>query len=142
MSEHNKMLVSRGIEEIWNRGNFDLIEEFVASDYAGHSSMAETSGPQEAAQFFASLRAAFSGLHFTIEDQFAEDDKVATRWRARGTFTGEFQGIPPTGKQGDITGITISRIANGRAVEGWTSLDELGLMRQLGVIPSPEAVGQ
>jgi steroid delta-isomerase-like uncharacterized protein len=142
MSEQNKMLVSRGIDEIWNLGNFDLIEDFVASDFAGHSSMAETRGPGEAAQFFASLHAAFSGLHFTIEDQFAEGDKVATRWRASGTFTGEFQGIPPNGKQGDITGITINRFANGKVVEGWTNLDELGLMRQLGVIPSPEAVGR
>jgi steroid delta-isomerase-like uncharacterized protein len=140
MSEHNKQLVSRGIEEIWNRGNFGLIEEFVASDFAGHSSMAETRGPQEAAQFFASLRAAFPDLHFTVEDQVGEGDKVVTRWRARGTFTGEFQAIPPNGKQGDITGITINRLANGKVVEGWTNLDELGLMRQLGVIPSREAV--
>lgn len=136
MSQQNKMLVSRGIEEVWNQGNFGVADEILASDFAGHSSMAETRGPEEAKQFFASLRAAFPDIAFTIEDQIAEGDKVVTRWRARATHAGEFQGIPPTGKQGDITGITINRLVNGKVVEGWTNLDELGLMRQLGVIPS------
>jgi steroid delta-isomerase-like uncharacterized protein len=114
-------------------------DELLASDFAGHSSMAETRGPDEAKQFFASLRAAFPDIHFTIEDQIAERDKVVTRWSARATHTGDFRGIPPTGKQGHVTGITINRVANGKIVEGWTNLDELGLMQQLGVIPEPAA---
>jgi steroid delta-isomerase-like uncharacterized protein len=137
MSEQNKMMVSRGIEEVWNRGNFAVADELLAGDFAGHSSMAETRGPEEAKQFFASLRAAFPDLHFTIEDQIAEGDKVVTRWSAHATHTGEFQGIPATGRQGHVTGITINRLANGKVVEGWTNLDELGLMQQLGVIPTP-----
>ena len=137
MSQENKMLISRAIEEMWNQGHFDVADEVLSSDFAGHSSMAETRGPEEAKQFFASLRAAFPDIHFTIEDQIAEGDKVVSRWRARATHTGEFQGIPPTGKAGEITGITINRLANGKVVEGWTNLDELGLLQQLGVMPAP-----
>jgi predicted ester cyclase len=65
---------------------------------------------------------------------------VVTRWLAHGTHTGEFQGIPPTGKQGRFMGIDIDRIANGKVVECWPSADELGLLQQLGVIPAPEQV--
>jgi steroid delta-isomerase-like uncharacterized protein len=137
MSEDNKKLVSDGIEEVWNRGNYDLVDEIVATDFVGHSSMGETRGPEEAKLFWMSLRAAFPDLAFSIEDQIAEGDKVVTRWIARGTHTGDFRGIPATGKQGQITGMTINRIVNGRAVEGWTNLDELGLMQQLGVVPAP-----
>jgi steroid delta-isomerase-like uncharacterized protein len=122
---------------VWNQGHFDVADELLASDFAGHSSMAETRGSEEAKQFFVSLRAAFPDIHFTIEDQIAEGDKVVSRWRASATHIGEFQGIPPTGKAGIITGITINRLANGKVVEGWTNLDELGLMQQLGVIPAP-----
>jgi steroid delta-isomerase-like uncharacterized protein len=141
MSEQNKMLVTRGIEEVWNRGNYDLVDEFVAGDFVGHSSMGETHGPEEAKQFWMSLRAAFPDLAFSIEDQIAEGDKVVTRWSSRATHTSDFRGIPATGKQGHITGITIHRIVNGKVVEGWTNLDELGLMQQLGVIPAPAPAG-
>ena len=60
MSQENKMLVSRGIEEVWNQGHFDVADELLASDFAGHSSMAELRGPEEDKQFFASLRGGIS----------------------------------------------------------------------------------
>ena len=139
MSEQNKELARRGIEEVWNRGNFAIFDEFVASDYIGHQPRAEVNGPEAGKQYFAMLRRAFPDIHFTIEDQIAEGDKVVTRWTARATHTGAYQGIPPTGKQGVVTGITIDRIADGIFVEGWTNFDELGLMQHLGVIPAPQA---
>lgn len=63
-----------------------------------------------------------------------EDDKVVTRWTMRGTHQGEFRGITPTGKQITVTGIGIFRFSNGKVVESWDTFDQLGMMRQLGVI--------
>lgn len=144
MSERNKSVGRRLIEQVWNRGNFAVVDELIASDYIGHSSTpdSETQGREGYKQFYAALRQAFPDLQVTVEDQIAEGDRVVTRWTARGTHTGNFQGIPPTGKQGDITGITIDRIANGKVVECWTNADDLGLLQLLGALPTPEQVGQ
>jgi len=141
MSEQNKLLVRRGIEEVWSRGNYDDVDDMVANDFVGHSSMGETHGPEGARQFFMTLRTAFPDLNFSIESQVAEGDLVVTRWTSTGTHLGEFQGMPPTGKAGAITGMTMSRIAGGKVVEGWTNLDELGLLKQLGIIPALEPAG-
>jgi steroid delta-isomerase-like uncharacterized protein len=144
MSEQNKSIGRRLIEQVWNQGNFAVVDELIASDYIGHSSMpdGETQGREGYRQFFSALRQAFPNLQVTIEDQIAAGDRVVTRWTARGTHKGQFQGIPPTGKQGAITGITIDRIANGKVVECWTNADDLGLLRLLGVLPTPEQVEQ
>lgn len=137
LAEQNKNLVRRAVEEIWNRGNYDNMEEFVSHDFVAHSSALneETHGHEGAKQFFIQLRKAFPDIHFTIEDQIAEEDRVVTHWTAQGTHKGEFNGIPPTGKQVRVTAIDIDRIVNGKVVECWTNMDELGLLQQLGVIP-------
>jgi steroid delta-isomerase-like uncharacterized protein len=143
MSQQNTMLVRRAVEEVWNRGNYAIVDELVASDIVVHASMPgeEIHGREGIKQFYATLRAAFPDIHFTIEDQIAEGDRVVTRWTARATHTGEYQGIPPTGKQFSLTGIDIDRIANGKVVECWPIADELGVLQQLGVIPAPEHAG-
>jgi predicted ester cyclase len=71
-----------------------------------------------------------------VEDVLAEGDKLVTRWSARGTHNGEMVGIPPTGKQISVSGIAIDRFENGQSVEHWEVFDQVGLMQQLGVIPS------
>ncbi len=81
--------------------------------------------------------AAFPDLHHTVEDQVAEGDTVATRMTLRGTHQGEFQGIPPTGKQIVVSLIGIDRFENGKFAEQWSQLDNLGLLQQLGAIPAP-----
>ncbi|MGH2986921.1 MAG: ester cyclase [Solirubrobacterales bacterium] len=125
------------IEEVWNRGNLALVDKLVSPDFRGHSSSPETDtrGTEGYRQYYAALRTAFPDIHFTIEDQIAEGDKVVTRWTARGTHRGEYAGVPATGREGVIAGVTTDRIADGRSVECWTNLDELGMLRQLGVIP-------
>ena len=75
-------------------------------------------------------------LSVAVEDLIAEGDKVVTRFTARGTHKGDLMGIAPTGKQGTVTGISISRIVNGKVVEDWTEEDMLGMMQQLGVVPT------
>ncbi len=83
--------------------------------------------------FVASLYTAFPDLHHKVEDQIAENDKVVSLVTARGTHQGDFQGVPPTGKQVVIADIIITRIEAGKAVELWAQFDALGLLQQLGV---------
>lgn len=144
MSQHNTMQVRRAIEEIWNRGNYAVLGEFAADDIVIHASPPgqEIHGREGIIQFYGALRAAFPNLHFTVEDQIADGDRVVTRWTASGTHEGEFQSIPPTGKTVRITGIDIDRFAGGKVVECWPEVNELGLLHQLGVIPTPEAVAR
>jgi steroid delta-isomerase-like uncharacterized protein len=136
MSEHNKLLVRRAIDEVWNGGNLVAIDEFVAGDFVAHGSTlgGDIHGPEGARRFFAALRDAFPDIRFTIEDQIAEGDRVVTRWTARATHTGTFLGVPPTGRPIRITATDVDRIANGKVVECWSQMDDLGLMQQLGVV--------
>ena len=140
MPRENKELVRQAIDEIWNGGKYDIVEDFVSNDFViyGSRSTGEIHGPSGVEAYFGMLRTAFPDLHFTVQDQIAEGDRVVTRWVARGTHTGELQGIPPTGKECTSSGIDIDRIVNGKVVECWALFDELGLMQQLGVVPEPE----
>jgi predicted ester cyclase len=138
MLEQNKSLVRHLIEEVWNQGKLTLVDELLASDYLEHQPRANANGIEGEKEYIAMLRTAFSDIHFTVEDQIAEGDKVVTRWTACATHMGEFLGIAPTGRHGVVTGIWIDRIANGKFVEGWWLFDELGMMQQLGVVPVPE----
>lgn len=137
-SQQNTMLVRRAVEEVWNRGNLAVVEDIVSSDIVIHMSHENIHGPDGIKQFFSMLREAFPDLQFTIEDQVAEGDRVVTRWTARATHSSAFQGIPPTGRQVSLTGIDIDRIVNGKVVECWSFADDLGLLQQLGAIPTPE----
>jgi len=140
MSEQNKAIARRFLDELWNRSNFELVDQLLASDYDGHSSTV-IRGPEGAMAFVPRLRNAFPDFQFLILDQIAEEDKVATRWVIRGTHEGEFQGVPPSGKQIEMTGIAIFRVANGKLIEGWTNEDVLGMMQQLGAVPMPAPAG-
>jgi steroid delta-isomerase-like uncharacterized protein len=79
---------------------------------------------------------AYPDLQITIEDMIAEGDKVVVRYTFRGTQEGETQGIPPTGNHVTVTGIFMCRCEGGKIVEEWENWDDLGLLQQLGVIPS------
>jgi steroid delta-isomerase-like uncharacterized protein len=137
MSVQNKAKMRRGIEEVWNQGNYDVADEVIAQDFVAHmpGSTDDLNGPEGVKQYFAKLHQAFPDLKFTIEDHVAEGDRVIARWIARGTHDGDFRGIPPTGTHVAVTGITVNRFADGKIVEGWQYLDELGLLQQLGVAP-------
>ncbi|GAH24773.1 unnamed protein product, partial [marine sediment metagenome] len=73
-----------------------------------------------------------------VEDQIAEDDKIVTRWTATGTHKGELMGMPSTGVQATWTGISFFRIAGGKIVERWKSMDTLGMMQQFGLELKPK----
>ncbi|HSM55574.1 MAG TPA: ester cyclase [Candidatus Sulfomarinibacteraceae bacterium] len=137
MREKNKGVARRFLEELWNRSNFAVVDELLARDYDGHSSTV-IRGPEGAVAFIPRMRAAFPDFQFRVLDQIAEGDKVATRWKLFGTHEGAFQGVPPSGKRVEMTGITIFRITNGKITDGWTSEDILGMLQQIGAVPEPE----
>jgi steroid delta-isomerase-like uncharacterized protein len=138
-TDENKALARRIIEEAWNQGNMDAVDELMAPDYAGHHSLVPKQPPSRELykQFIVRTRAAFPDMHARIEDQIAEGDLVVTRWSVQGTHQGTFRGQSPTGKGMIVTGIIIERFVNGKAVEGWMEMDNLGQMQQLGVMPQP-----
>jgi len=137
-AETNKEIIRRLAEEPW-RGNTDVIDEYVADDYVGHdpSNPEPLRGPAGVKEFVNTYRTAFRDARITVEEQLAEGDVVATRWTGRGIHEGELMGILPTGKEATVSGITISRLRNGKVVEEWTNWDTLGMLVQLGAVPEP-----
>ncbi len=136
-TEDNKALELRIFEEVWNKGNLAVVDELSDENVVNHNPPGPLlQGSEAFKQFVLMYRSAFPDTHITIEDQIAEGEKVVTRWTARGTHKGELMGIPPTGKQVTVTGISISHIVGSKVVESWTNFDVLGMMQQLGVVPS------
>ena len=133
--EENKALLRRLFEEVWNQGNLGTVDELLATDYVLNDPAQMVRGPEGFKAYVSAFRAAFPDMKATIEDQIAEDDRVAMRFTVHATHKGEFQGIPPTGKQVILSGIDIQRIVGGKIVENWVNLDALGLLQQLGVLP-------
>ena len=136
-TEENKVNERRFVEEGWNQGNTAVFDELFAADYLGHDPSGPLHGPEGFKQFYATYRTAFPDTHLTIEDQIAEGDTVASRWTATGTHQGPLMGIPPSGKRVRVTGMTISRYASGKIAQEWFSYDTLGMLQQLGAIPTP-----
>ena len=138
MSEENKALLRRFIEEVANKGNLAVIDEIISADVVDHNPQpGQPSGREGVKQNFNMFRTAFPDLHITIDDMVAEGDKVAARMTMRGTHRGELMGIPPTGKQVVFSSIEIDRFSGGQCVDHWEQADIMGLMQQLGVAPGP-----
>lgn len=137
MSETNKNVFRRLIEEVWNKGNPKVTDELFTPNYTHHDASTPDvgRGPDSEKKRATLYRAAFPDLRLTIEDIIAEGETVVARWSCRGTHRGDLSGISPTGKQVNITGVSIARFANGKMAEGWVNWDALGMMQQLGVVP-------
>ena len=138
-AEDNKALARRFVEEFWDQKNLAAADELIAANHVDHTPGSPPGlppGPTGFKQFGSVYFTAFPDLRITIDDQVAEGDMVVTRWTSHGTNTGSLFGMPATNKSATITGITISRIVDGKAVETWTNFDNLGMLQQLGVIPS------
>src|SRR3984893_6215478 len=128
MSDQNKALYRRILEEVWNQGKLDVIDELWAADsvtYDASFPSGSNTGPQASRQFVQTTRAAFPDVRFTIHDQIAEGDKVVTRWTMTGTHRDALMGIPPTGRRVTVTGISIARFQAGRLGESWNNWDRL-----------------
>jgi steroid delta-isomerase-like uncharacterized protein len=133
--ESNKALFRRYFDEGTNRGNLDVVEELFAPDYKHHdpANPDVIVGNEGVRRHIQTLRGAFPDITFQIEDMVAQGDKVVIRWTANVTHTGDYFGIPPTGKSATITGMNTWQVKDGKAVEGWVNRDDVGLMQQLGL---------
>ncbi|HEV7126024.1 MAG TPA: ester cyclase [Ktedonobacterales bacterium] len=137
-SETNLALVRRYLDEAWNRGNLAVIDELMAPNYVRILPLPAPPLDREGQKRrIAGFRTAFPDLHLDVEQLLAQGDLVAFRILIRGTHTGPFQGLAPTGRSITLTATDILRIAGGQVVEHWGNLDELGLLRQLGILPTP-----
>lgn len=141
--EQDKALVRRFVEEIFNRGNMSVVDEFFAPDFVEHEELpAGIPNDREGViQLTTMLRSAFPDFKATIDDIITEGNKVVIRMTWRGTQEGEFMGVPPSGKSVSVGVIDIIRIGDGKFVEHWGQMDSMGMMQQLGAIPAPEESG-
>ena len=142
MSAREIKALERHLVEEYNKGEtaaLAVIDELYTADTIQHTNTGQDIyGIKDFKQHVSELCSAFPDLHFTIDDLFAAGDKVVLRMTATGTFKGAFAGIPPTNKKVKYWGIEIDRIVSGKIVEAWVMVDILGLMQQIGAMPTPK----
>jgi steroid delta-isomerase-like uncharacterized protein len=138
-AEEDKAIVSKLIEEVWNKNNLDAAGDYVAVDAIDHNQIDPNipQGLEGTKQGWAQIHDAFPDMVVTINDQIAEGGKVVFRATMNGTHQGEFMGVPPTGKIMSAEFIDIVRIENGKIVERWGLIDMAEVMQQLGLMPPP-----
>ena len=140
-TEENKTVVRRFFEELLSTDNLALADEILSPDFRFY--FAGSPDPMDLKRykdFLAARRAAFPDRRFAVEDMIAEGDKVSARFTMRGTHNGELRGIAPSGTEVTMSGIDIIRLKEGKMVEDRVEVDQLGMMQQLGMIPSPQQV--
>ncbi len=140
-TEQNKANYRRFIEEVWNKGSLDVVEEIASPDVVFHSPPGTLPGWESMKQVIALFRAAFPDVRLIIEDQIAERDRTVTRLMITGTHRGPFRShlrtLMPTGKTISVQVIDIFRHdANGKLAECWSGFDVFGMLQQLGAIPA------
>ena len=136
----NKAIVRRFYEEVWNKRRLEVVDELISPSHALNDP--DVSGSQTGPELYkrrvVKFTASFPDLRFTIEDMIAEEEKVVVCWIISGTHKGEFMDIPATGRKISVEGITIHHITSGKILDSYARWDAVGLMRQLGHVPSLE----
>jgi steroid delta-isomerase-like uncharacterized protein len=137
----NREFIQRYFDEVTNKGDLDLADELFAPDYIHHDPANPDPkgvvGVEDVKRHLRELIDAFPDMQFIVDDVISQGDDVVARWTATLTHTGDYFGIPPTNKSATITGMNTWRLKDGMAVEGWVNRDDLQLLQQLGVIPTP-----
>ena len=136
MSATSAHLISRLYLECFNEGRLDAADKVIGSSLTTHTG---DKGPEGFKQTVTRLRAAFSDLHFSLNDVLSDRDRVIVRWTMTGTHRGAYMGVSATQKPVVLTAIAIYRMEGRRAVEQWSVVDRLGLLQQLGVVAGPGA---
>jgi len=138
MTTDIKRIVERIPLEVLNNGNFGLIDELLSPDFVEHIPQQGVPATREGfKQTAIALKTAFPDLHYVIEDTIESGDRIVHRATGSGTMKGDFMGMPATGKRAYWTEIHIARVVNGRLTEHWGLVDQLGMLVQLGLVPTP-----
>ena len=143
-AEANAATAKRVVDEGFCQGRLEVFDEVCSPDIVSHdpAEPEDVRGIDAHKERVRAYRTAMSDLEVVVEDVVASGDRVATRWRARGTNDGELMGMPPTGKHVEITGLSIDRFdPNGKIVETWDQWDNAGFMVQLGLAPEVARAG-
>lgn len=137
-TEQNKEIVRDYIDRLFTKGDLTAVDDYLAEDYVDHDPPFGTPGGREGMRGAAAMfREAFPDWHTEIGHLIAEGDLVCERFTASGVQRGTVMGVPPAGGTVTLPGIQIFRISGGRITERWGQLDELGLLRQLGLVSGP-----
>ncbi|MDP9342986.1 MAG: ester cyclase [Actinomycetota bacterium] len=139
--EDNKAMVRRLFEEGINEGDEAAVEEVLSADYVNHDMPAPAKGIEGFQQVIGMFRSGFPDMRVTLEDVFADGDRVGTRGRFTGTHQGDFMGIPATGKPIDVKYIDLWLVRHGKLTENWVQMDMVGLMQQIEAMPGAEGTG-
>jgi steroid delta-isomerase-like uncharacterized protein len=135
MSKEVNLAALGKFAEAVQTGNFDAFKEVVSPENTDHDPAAgQVPGPEGYRMFFTGLRAAFPDMSVTLETMVADEESIAFAYTLTGTQTGPLMGVAPTGKKIKIRGMQISKFKDGKMVERWGSSDELGMLRQLGIV--------
>ena len=140
MSENNKAVVRAWFEESDRQKTLPI--EYCAPEFAAYYPGNPTLDLAAFQPHLESFYRAFPDLTQTVEEVISEDDRVGFRVTSRGTHTGDFNGMPPSGERISVVQVGIARVVNGKIVEIWNNPDRLGLMQQIGVLPPPQAVSE
>ncbi|HEX2191861.1 MAG TPA: ester cyclase [Acidimicrobiales bacterium] len=137
--DQNKSVVSDFIEALFTKGDLDAVDRYLAPDFVNHDPPLGVTGDREAMRAAgAMMRAGFPDWHSDLHLVVAEGDIVVEHFTASGTHQGELMGVPPTGRTVALKGINIFRVRDGRIVERWGRLDDLGFLSQLGIVTLPD----
>jgi steroid delta-isomerase-like uncharacterized protein len=131
-TQENKVLVRRFVDEVFVKGNPDGVDKLVTPDFTPHSWGNMPSGVEPLKQAIRRVHAGLSDVSFKIEDMIAEEDRVAVRVTAHGRHTGEFMGMPASGKEYTISEMHIFHLRDGKVSDHWRDADMMGLMKQIG----------
>lgn len=133
--EANIAATKRWGAEVASAGKYDVLDEILAPGFVDHDP-APDQGPgiEGIKDFFRTMRSAFPDLKAEVVEMIATDDHVAMRYTISGTHRGEFQGVPATGNSFEVAALQLARFENGQCVQRWGSTDELGMLKQLGIL--------
>ncbi len=131
-------LVQDLVIELWNTGNPETARQLYAENAERYdpNQSKPAQGPQQIASYVAEVRTGFPDFKLEIKQRISEGNRMVTQWTCTGTHNGEFQGIPPTGKRINITGLGLARIEGGKVVEERVYFDRVSMLEQLGVLPA------
>jgi steroid delta-isomerase-like uncharacterized protein len=135
-SEQNRAVAHRFLEGVLNRGDLALVDEIFAPTFVDHAAPPGAPTDREGVKAgVAAFRRAFPDLHLELQDEIASDGKVVSRVIGSGTMREALFGMPSTGRTATWQEIHITRVADGRIVEHWSVSDQLGMLRELGLVP-------
>ena len=135
-TERNKAVIRRFVEEVQNKKNWEVYDELNDPEFVNHSAPPGMEDREGSKQYLGAFLGGFPDCQLTVDDMIAEGDQVVTKKTFSGTNTGEFAGMPATGKHVTLQYVDIMRVHDGRIIEHWLSMDQLSWLQQLGLLPA------